>query len=132
MASSPFIYGRGRTSYLPQMNGKGNENLHSEEFRHMLTDRRQLLAGAGAFGLVAAMPAIAQDSADDRAAKMLLDTISDELLSDFPETAAGLGIDKGPRIALRSRFGDRSHEADTRRAQRCAALTLWRPRSLLC
>jgi uncharacterized protein (DUF885 family) len=89
----------------------------------MLTDRRQLLAGAGAMGLAAAMPAFAQapePSAADRQAMLLLNTISDELLSDFPETAAGLGIDKGPRVALHGRVGDRSHEADVKRARRCA------------
>jgi uncharacterized protein (DUF885 family) len=86
----------------------------------MLTTRRELLAGAGALGLTAALPAFAQGSAPgDAQAKLLLDTIASELLSDFPETAAGLGIDKGPRAALHGRFGDRSHEADRKRAQRC-------------
>jgi len=87
----------------------------------MLTTRRELLAGAGAFGVAAAMPAWAETAPGDRQATLLLDTIASELLDDFPETAAGLGIDNGSRIALRSRFGDRSHEADVRRAQRCAA-----------
>jgi uncharacterized protein (DUF885 family) len=86
----------------------------------MITTRRELLAGAGAIGFAAA-PAFAQASAaGDTEATMFLNTISDELLSDFPETAAGLGIDKGPRAALHSRFGDRSHEADFKRAARCA------------
>jgi len=87
----------------------------------MLTTRRELLAGAGAIGIAAAMPAWAQSAPGDRQATLLLDTIASELLNDFPETAAGLGIDNGPRVALRSRFGDRSHEADLKRAQRCAA-----------
>jgi len=87
----------------------------------MLTTRRDLLAGAGALGIAAAMPAWAQNAPGDRQATLLLDTIASELLTDFPETAAGLGIDTGPRAALRSRFGDRSHEADAKRAQRCAA-----------
>jgi len=87
----------------------------------MLTTRRDLLAGAGALGIAAAMPAWAQTAPGDRQATLLLDTIASELLTDFPETAAGLGIDTGPRAALRSRFGDRSHEADAKRAQRCAA-----------
>jgi len=88
----------------------------------MLTTRRDLLAGAGAIGFAATFPALAQAPAPgDAAATMFLNTVSDELLTDFPETAAGLGIDKGPRAALHSRFGDRSHEADTKRAARCAA-----------
>jgi uncharacterized protein (DUF885 family) len=86
----------------------------------MLTTRRELLAGAGAIGVAAAMPALAQTAPGDTHAILLLDTITSQLLDDFPETAAGLGIDKGPRVALRSRFGDRSHEADFKRAQRCA------------
>ncbi|HWI86557.1 MAG TPA: DUF885 family protein, partial [Sphingomonas sp.] len=84
----------------------------------MLTTRREMLAGAGAIGIAAAVPA--WSAPGDATTSLLLDTISDELLSDFPETAAGLGIDKGPRIALRSRLGDRSHEADAKRAGRCA------------
>ena len=87
----------------------------------MLTTRRELLAGAGALGVAAAMPTWAQAAPGDRRATLLLDTIASELLNDFPETAAGLGTDTGPRAALRSRFGDRSHEADMKRAQRCAA-----------
>ena len=87
----------------------------------MLTTRRELLAGAGALGVAAAIPAWALAAPGDRRATLLLDTIASELLDDFPETAAGLGIDTGPRVALRSRFGDRSHEADMKRAQRCAA-----------
>ena len=86
----------------------------------MLTTRRELLAGAGALGVAAAMPALAQIVPGDRQAILLLDTLASELLDDFPETAAGLGIDKGPRAALRSRFGDRSHEADMKRAAQCA------------
>ena len=87
----------------------------------MLTTRRELLVGAGALGVAAAMPALAQIAPGDRQAILLLDTLASELLDDFPETAAGLGIDKGPRAALRSRFGDRSHEADMKRAAQCAA-----------
>ena len=88
----------------------------------MLTTRRELLAGAGALGAASAFPAFAQAAAPrDAEASLLLDTIASELLADFPETAAGLGIDKGPRVALRSRLGDRSHEADVKRAARCAA-----------
>lgn len=87
----------------------------------MLTTRRELLAGAGALGVAAAMPALAEPAPGDRQATLLLDTLASELLNEWPETAAGLGIDKGPRAALRSRFGDRSHEADMRRAANCAA-----------
>lgn len=86
----------------------------------MLTTRRELLAGAGAIAVTAALPVRAQAAPGDAAATIALNTISDELLADFPENAAGLGIDKGPRMALRARFGDRSHEADLHRAARAA------------
>jgi uncharacterized protein (DUF885 family) len=91
----------------------------------MLTTRREMLAGAGAIGMAAAMPALAQISSGtaapgDARASAFLDTIAEELLVDFPETAASAGIDKGTRVALRSRLGDRSHEADVKRAARCA------------
>ena len=91
----------------------------------MLTTRREMLSGAGAIGIAAAMPALAQDASSlatpgDAAAATFLDAIAEELLVDFPETAAALGIDRGARIALHSRLGDRSHEADFKRAARCA------------
>jgi len=86
----------------------------------MPTTRRELLAGAGAFGLATALPAFAQTAGgSDTRARLLLDAIADEILTDFPETAAGLGIDNGPRAALHGRFGDRSHAADAKRAARC-------------
>jgi uncharacterized protein (DUF885 family) len=75
----------------------------------MLTTRRDLLAGTGAIAALAACPLAAQASAPgDAAARAELDRIAEEILRDYPETAANMGIDKGPRAALRSRFGDRS------------------------
>src|ERR1041385_5390065 len=70
-----------------------------QELPSMLTTRRELLAGAGAIGFAAAFPALARSAPGDAQATALLDAIADELLADFPETAAGLGIDKGPRAA---------------------------------
>ncbi|WP_442678542.1 DUF885 domain-containing protein [Sphingomonas sp. ASY06-1R] len=86
----------------------------------MLTTRRELLAGAGAVGMAAAVPALAQAPAapGDAQAIAYLDTIAEELLTDFPESAAGLGIDKAARIALHSQLGDRSQEANRKRAAR--------------
>jgi len=86
----------------------------------MPTTRRELLTGAGALGLATALPTFAATPGPaDTRAKLLLDGIADELLTDFPETAAGLGIDKGPRARLHGHFGDRSREADVKRAARC-------------
>ncbi|WP_420138794.1 DUF885 domain-containing protein [Sphingomonas sp.] len=89
----------------------------------MLTTRRELLAGAGAVGVAAAVPALAQAPAapGDGQAIAYLDTIAEELLRDFPESAAGLGIDKGARMALHSQLGDRSRDADRTRADRAGA-----------
>jgi len=46
--------------------------------------------------------------ATDAQASALLDSIGENLLRLSPESATSLGIDKGPRAALRSRLGDRS------------------------
>jgi uncharacterized protein (DUF885 family) len=84
----------------------------------MLTTRRELLAGAGAVATIAALPATAQTNAGDTAARAYLDEVSEEILLDYPETAASLGVDKGARGMLRSRFGDRTAAAYAKRAAR--------------
>jgi uncharacterized protein (DUF885 family) len=87
--------------------------------------RRELIVGAGAAGVAAALPVGAQQAAGgapgDPAAAAALAGIADELLADWPEAALSLGIDKGERIALRGRLADRSEAADRIRAGRCAA-----------
>jgi uncharacterized protein (DUF885 family) len=88
--------------------------------RMMKTTRRELLAGAGAMGGLAMLPGIANAAPAAEAAQKLLSEIAEEILGDFPETALYLGIDKGPRAALRGRFTDRSHNADRDRAARAA------------
>ncbi len=88
----------------------------------MPTTRRELLAQAGALTIAAAVPMVSQAAAPgDAKAAGLLDRIADELLADYPETSASLGIDKGARAALHSRFGDRSQAAYARRTTRCTA-----------
>lgn len=84
----------------------------------MKTTRRELLAGAGALGGLALVPGAAYAAPAAEAARALLAEIAEEILTDFPETALYLGIDKGSRAALRGRFADRSHEADRDRAGR--------------
>ena len=87
------------------------------------TTRRDLLTGAGALGLTAAMPAWAFAAADgnpaDTTAQTLLSAMAEDLLSDSPEAALTLGIDKGPRAVLHGRFMDRSTAGDLARAARC-------------
>ena len=84
----------------------------------MRTTRRELLAGAGAMGGLALLPGAAHAAPAAEAAQTLLAGIAEEILTDFPETALYLGIDKGARAALRGRFADRSHDADRDRATR--------------
>ncbi|WEJ98464.1 MAG: DUF885 family protein [Candidatus Sphingomonas phytovorans] len=88
------------------------------------TNRRELLTGAGALGLTAALPAWAVQTAAtpaDSAAQTLLSAMAEDLLSDSPEAALTLGIDKGTRAALHGRFMDRSAAGDQARAARCTA-----------
>jgi len=97
----------------------------------MQTTRRELLTGAGALGLSAAFPAwatafaSAQDAPAanpaDTKAQAFLSTLAEDLLADSPEYALSLGIDKGARAALHSRFMDRSAAGDHARAARCTA-----------
>ena len=66
--------------------------------------RRDLLAASAAATAYALLPgrAFAADSAADARASKLLDGITEQMLRDFPESATGLGIDKGARAALKS------------------------------
>ena len=101
----------------------------------MLT-RRDLLAGTAAFGVLRALPAIADPISDltKRASELgafvasqltqisrdKLSAASDALLTEYPDDATFLGLDSGTRTALRSRLTDRSMEADAARADACA------------
>jgi uncharacterized protein (DUF885 family) len=82
---------------------------------HTLT-RRDLLATLAA---VAALPLLngcgdAGASREDRDALTILDDVANNLLNYFPETATSLGVDIGPRAALRSQLADRSAEGQRR------------------
>ncbi len=85
----------------------------------MRTTRRELIVGAGAVSLTSALPLRAEAAAATLPAAYL-DQLSEELLTDWPEAALSLGIDKGARAALHGRFADRSAAADQARAGRCA------------
>jgi uncharacterized protein (DUF885 family) len=77
-------------------------------------DRRSLLAGAAASGLLAALPARAATPGDAAALKLLADT-AEALLAAYPEYSAYLGLDTGVRAGLKARLTDRSAEAERRR-----------------
>ena len=82
----------------------------------MKLDRRTALSALGASAATAALPAAARSVARPRTgvsitepdATALLERIADHVLALSPETASSLGIDKGAKLALKSRLGDRS------------------------
>jgi uncharacterized protein (DUF885 family) len=78
----------------------------------MNANRRQLLIGATAAGVVSAAPALVLAAAagpvDDPKLAALLDAFVDEILADSPESATSLGLDKGPRAGLKSKLSDAS------------------------
>ena len=79
----------------------------------MPTSRRDfLIAGSSAIALTA-LPARAAQGADARAEAMMAD-MAEAMMADAPESASGLGIDTGPRAALRSRLGDKSPAGQAR------------------
>ncbi|HEY6917245.1 MAG TPA: DUF885 family protein, partial [Allosphingosinicella sp.] len=78
----------------------------------MKIDRRNLLLGAGAAAAVGTLPVCAATLrsrvSGDAAVESLLAEIGEDLLSEYPENATALGIDKGNRAGLKSRLTDRS------------------------
>lgn len=86
----------------------------------MAFDRRQLLVGAGAATAAAALPVSIRSASaatsKDGAARALLDEIAEELLAEYPENAATLGLDKDSRLRLKTRLTDRSPEGNEARA----------------
>ncbi len=85
-----------------------------------MLSRRDLLATAAGAGLAAALPARSGFAANP-ALSALLDAVSEDLLSEYPEDATFLGNDNGSRAALRSKLTDRSVAGDGARAASCAA-----------
>jgi uncharacterized protein (DUF885 family) len=85
----------------------------------MSTSRRDFIVGTGAAIALANLPARAAGNAD-AAVEQLLTGIGEDLLTDYPETATGLGIDNGKRAALKARLADRSAAGQQAIAQRVA------------
>jgi uncharacterized protein (DUF885 family) len=89
----------------------------------MKLDRRDVLLGTGALVALGGIPrlltAAAQatgPSAADAAAEALLAETAEELLTEYPESASTLGLDKDRRAGLKSRLTDRSPEGVGRAA----------------
>jgi uncharacterized protein (DUF885 family) len=83
-----------------------------------MTTRRDLLMTGAAAGLVAACHKRA-GRAPAVDLKRLLEGFSNELLTEYPENATFLGLEKGARAALKSQLTDRSADGDARRAASC-------------
>jgi uncharacterized protein (DUF885 family) len=83
----------------------------------MTTTRREFIIAAS----VLASGAASSDTpaADDSAEKLAVD-IAEELMVDYPESATLLGVDSGPRAALKSRLQDRSAAGQEAIARRVA------------
>ncbi len=82
--------------------------------------RRQALGALSAgVASVALSPAraIAQSPAGEARVVALLDSVADNLVRLYPESATGLGIDAGARASLRSQLRDRSAAGQQRIAQ---------------
>jgi uncharacterized protein (DUF885 family) len=69
-----------------------------------------MMMSAAAAGMLASAPAWAQQSGDARLAS-LFDGFANDILNHSPETATGLGLDKGARKRLKSQLSDRSLSA---------------------
>ncbi len=74
----------------------------------MTTSRRDFVIGTSATLAAANLPASAATSDEDAAVEKLIAGFAEELLVEYPESAALLGIDKGARHRLKSRLTDRS------------------------
>ena len=85
----------------------------------MNLSRRVFLMASAAAGLAPALTAAAQTTAGDPRLDALFDGFVDQMLTLSPESATGLGLDKGARAGLKARLSDRSIAG----AQRVAAAT---------
>jgi uncharacterized protein (DUF885 family) len=91
--------------------------------------RRELLAALAAAAALPLLPACARaravtpasPSPADAAALAVLNDVGENLLRLFPESATQLGLDTGPRAALRSQLSDRSADGRQRIATRVRA-----------
>jgi len=88
-----------------------------------MLSRRDLLASSAVLAFSAAVPGLgaAAPAPADPVLTAVLDAVSEELLTEYPDDATFLGSDSDARAALRSRLTDRSIAADSARAASCAA-----------
>ena len=87
-------------------------------------DRRRFLGTVGAVGVVAGLPGCAttaRSGNEDQRLRALLDSIFYQRLEASPETATGLGLDKGERAHLRFLLNDESPASRGREQARAQA-----------
>ena len=86
--------------------------------------RRGVLAASTGTLALGALPAVARATTPvgATATRTLLDTVADEVLRLSPEQATSLGVDTGPRAALRARVGDGSPTGEARFAAEVASI----------
>ena len=79
-------------------------------------DRRSFLATSAGAALLTAAPAFAQADEDARL-KAMLDQMFEAQVDESPQRATGLGLDKGPRAALKGQLDDNSAAGRARRLE---------------
>ncbi|WP_304175834.1 DUF885 family protein [Phenylobacterium aquaticum] len=79
-------------------------------------DRRSFLATSAGAALLTAAPAFAQTTEDARL-KALLDQMFEQQVDESPQRATSLGLDKGPRAALKGQLDDNSAAGRARRLE---------------
>ena len=84
----------------------------------MTTTRRDFVITTGAALAATRLHGASLDS--DAATEQLLAGFTEEMLVDYPESAASLGIDNGERAALKSKLTDRSAAGQRTIAERAA------------
>lgn len=74
----------------------------------MTATRRDFLVAGSSVLALSVLPARAATDTPDARAQATLATMAEAMLADAPESATGLGLDTGPRAALKSRLGNKS------------------------
>ena len=80
-------------------------------------DRRTFLFTTAGAAMATAAPAFAQLTGEDARLRVLLDQMFEARVDESPRFATSLGLDKGARVALKSRLDDNSSAAKARRLE---------------
>jgi uncharacterized protein (DUF885 family) len=95
--------------------------MYPGESCQMMTSRRDFIVGTGMAVVASNLSGrAAGGETTDTAVEALLAGFAEEMLVDYPESATGLGLDKGKRAGLKSKLADRSPDGQRAIAQRVA------------